>query len=175
MIEHLGSSLIAALAWQSILAMIIGTIIGMMVGALPGLSATMGIALAIPFTYGLDPLPALGLLAGIHNGASQGGAIPAILLNIPGAPGAICTAWDGHPMAKKGFAGAAIQLAATSSAVGGMLSAISLLLLAPPLATAALAFGPAEIFWVNVFGLATIAALLGDDMLKGIISACLDS
>lgn len=172
MIDHLGSALLATLAWDSVLAMLVGTLIGIMVGAMPGLTATMGIALAIPFTYGLGPLPALGLLAGIHNGASQGGAIPAILLNIPGTPGAICTAWDGHPMAKKGQAGAAIQLAASSSAVGGMLSAVALLLLAPPLATAALAFGPAEIFWVNVFGLATIAALLGNDLLKGIIAAC---
>ncbi len=172
MLDQLISALMASLVWQSVLAMVAGTIIGIMVGSMPGLTSTMGVALAIPFTYGMDPLPALGLLAGIHNGASQGGAIPAILLNIPGTPGAICTAWDGHPMAKKGQAGAAIQLAATSSAVGGMLSAAALLLLAPPLATAALAFGPAEIFWVNVFGLATIAALLGKDLLKGIIAAC---
>ncbi|HEY4200397.1 MAG TPA: tripartite tricarboxylate transporter permease [Devosiaceae bacterium] len=172
MLEHLGSSLAAALAWQSVLAMLVGTLIGVMVGALPGLTGTMGVALAIPFTYGLPPLAALGLLAGIHNGASQGSAIPAILLNIPASPGAICTAWDGFPLTKKGHAGAAIRLSATSAAVGGMLSALSLLILAPPLATAALAFGPAEIFWVNVFGLATISALLGDDLLKGIISAC---
>jgi putative tricarboxylic transport membrane protein len=154
------------------LAMLFGTIVGLGVSALPGLNATMVIALAIPFTFGLDPMAALGLLAGIHNGASQGGAIPAILLKIPGNPGSIATAWDGYPMAQQGHAGAAIQLAAVSSAVGGMLSALSLILLAPPLATAALAFGPAEIFWVNVFGLASIAALLGDDILKGVISAC---
>jgi putative tricarboxylic transport membrane protein len=171
MFEHLSSALLAALSWQSVLAMLVGTIIGVIAGALPGLTGTMGVALAIPFTYGLPPLAALGLLAGIHNGASQGSAIPAILLNIPGSPGAICTSWDGYPLTKKGHAGAAIRLSATSAAVGGMLSALSLLILAPPLAQAALAFGPAEIFWVNIFGLATIAALLGDDLLKGIISA----
>jgi putative tricarboxylic transport membrane protein len=172
MLEHVASGFVAALAWQSILAMAVGTIIGIVTSALPGLSTSMCIALAIPFTYGMDPLPALGLLAGIHNGASQGAAIPAILLRIPGHAGAIATAWDGYPMAQQGHAGAAIQLSAVSAAVGGMVSAISLILLAPPLAVAALAFGPAEIFWVNVFGLASISALLGDDILKGIIASC---
>jgi putative tricarboxylic transport membrane protein len=172
MIEHLFNGLIVALSLPSILAMITGTIIGLGISALPGLSTTMVIALAIPFTYGLDPFAALGLLAGIHNGASQGGAIPAILLKIPGNPGSIATAWDGYPMAQQGHAGPAIQLAAVSSAVGGMLSALALILLAPPLADVALAFGPAEIFWVNIFGLASIAALLGDDVIKGVVSAC---
>lgn len=170
--EQIFHAFTAVLVWQSLLAMATGTFIGIMLSALPGLSATMCIALAIPFTYGMDTLPALGLLAGIHNGASQGGAIPAVLLRIPGNAGAICTAWDGYPMAQKGHAGAAINLAAWSSAVGGMISALSLVLLAPPLAKVALAFGPPELFWVNIFGLVTIAAMLGDDLLKGLLAAC---
>ncbi len=172
MIEHIFNSLILVLQWESVAAMVIGTIIGMIMGALPGVSGTLAVALAIPFTYELSPLTALGLLAGIHNGTSQGGAIPAVLLRIPGTPGAICTTWDGYPLAQQGHAGAAIQLSAISSAVGGMIGALSLVLLAPPLASVALAFGPAEIFWVNVFGLTAIAAMLGDDILKGIIAAC---
>jgi putative tricarboxylic transport membrane protein len=172
MFDGIFDGLFAIVQWQSIIAMIGGVIIGMVLGALPGLSATLGVALAIPFTYAMSPLAALGLLAGIHNGGSQGGAIPAILLRIPGTPGAICTAWDGYPLAQQGHAGAAINLAAVSSAVGGMISALSLVLLAPPLAQVSLAFGPPEIFWVNVFGLAAIAAMLGDDLLKGIIAAC---
>ena len=171
MFDGILTGLVAVLAWDSVTMMIVGTIIGMILGALPGISGTLGIALAIPFTYGMSPVAALGLLAGIHNGASQGGAIPAILLRIPGTPGAICTSWDGYPLAQQGHAGAAIQLSAVSSAVGGMLSALSLVLLAPPLARAALAFGPPEIFWVNVFGLAAISALLGDDLIKGVIAA----
>jgi putative tricarboxylic transport membrane protein len=166
------NGLIGVLHWQPLIAMVVGTIIGIVLGALPGLSATLGIALAIPFTYGMETLVALGLLAGIHNGASQGGAIPAVLLRIPGTAGAICTAWDGYPLARQGHAGGAINLAAVSSAVGGLLSALSLILLAPPLAHVALAFGPPEIFWVNVFGLAAITSMLGNDILKGIISAC---
>jgi putative tricarboxylic transport membrane protein len=165
------NALLLMLTWEPLLAMVIGTMIGIALGAMPGLSATLGIALAIPFTYGMDVLVALGLLAGIHNGASQGGAIPAILLRIPGTPGAICTTWDGYPLAKQGKAGGAINLAAASSAFGGVVSAIALILLAPPLAQVALAFGPPEIFWVTIFGLAAISALLGDDVLKGIIAA----
>lgn len=172
MLQDIFNGLILMLDWGPMIAMVGGVIIGIVLGALPGLSATLGIALAIPFTYGMDVLTALGLLAGIHNGASQGGAIPAVLLRIPGTAGAICTAWDGYPLAQQGKAGGAISLAAVSSAVGGLLSALSLILLAPPLAKVALMFGPPEIFWVNVFGLAAIAAMLGDDLLKGIMAAC---
>jgi len=171
MFTEMFSALLDLLTWGPILAMVAGTMLGITLGAMPGLSATLGIALAIPFTYGMDVLSALALLAGIHNGASQGGAIPAILLRIPGTPGAICTTWDGYPLAKEGKAGGAINLAAMSSAVGGVISAIALITLAPPLASVALAFGPPEIFWVTIFGLAAISALLGDDVLKGLIAA----
>ena len=139
MFDGVYTGLLAVLAWDSVIMMIVGVIIGMVLGAIPGISGTLGVALAIPFTYGMSPLAALGLLAGIHNGASQGGAIPAILLRIPGTPGSICTSWDGYPLAQQGHAGAAIQLSAISSSVGGVLSAVSLILLAPPLARAALA------------------------------------
>lgn len=172
MVNDIFTALIEMMSFGTILAMILGTCIGICLGALPGIGATLGIALAIPFTYGMGPLPALALLAGIHNGSSQGGAIPAILLNIPGTPGAIVTTWDGYPLAQQGKAGGAINLSAVSCAVGGSLSALSLILLAPPLAKMALAFGPPEIFWVNVFGIATVAALLGDDLLKGLTAAC---
>jgi putative tricarboxylic transport membrane protein len=170
--QSMFEALIEVLHLYPLLAMVGGVIIGIVLSALPGLSATLGIALAIPFTYVMSPLSALGLLAGIHNGASQGGAIPAILLKIPGTPGTICTAWDGYPLAQQGHAGGAINLAAVSSAVGGALSALSLILLAPPLAQVALAFGPPEIFWVNIFGLAAVSSMLGEDLLKGVLSTC---
>lgn len=172
MFQDIFNALIEMMAVGPILAMIFGTCLGICLGALPGIGATLGIALAIPFTYGMGPLPALALLAGIHNGSSQGGAIPAILLNMPGTPGSIVTTWDGYPLAQQGKAGGAINLSAISCAVGGTLSALSLILLAPPLARVALAFGPPEIFWVNVFGIATVAALLGNDLLKGLVAAC---
>lgn len=167
------NGLLAALDWGPLVAMVMGVAVGMVVGAIPGLGASMAIALALPFTFGMETLSALGFLAGILNGSSQGGAIPAILMRIPGTPGAIATTFDGYPMAQKGYAGAALRLSACSSAVGGMLSALSLLLLAPPLASAALAFGPAEMFCLNIFGLTAIIALIGTDVVKGIVSAML--
>jgi putative tricarboxylic transport membrane protein len=173
MIENIIPGLLAALQWGPMLALVIGVAIGMVIGAIPGLSGTMAVALAIPFTYGQDPVTAFALLAGIHNGASQGSAIPAILLRIPGSTGSIATCFDGYPMAQQGHSAAAIRLSAFSSAVGGMASAVSLLLLAPPLAAVALNFGPQEIFWLNIFGLTAIVVLVGNDILKGVASVAI--
>jgi putative tricarboxylic transport membrane protein len=155
------------------LAMIGGVAMGIAIGALPGLSATMGIAVLIPLTFGMDPMVALGMMAGIYNGAMYGGAIPAVLLRVPGTPAAIATTFDGYPMAQKGQAGRALQIAVVSSAIGGMISAISLMTLAPPLSRVTLAFGPAEYFWVGVFGLSAISVFVGKNPIKGVISACL--
>lgn len=153
--------------------MIIGVIAGIIVGALPGLTATMAIAIVIPFTFLMAPLTALAMIAGIYNGAMFGGAIPAILLRIPGTPAAIGTTFDGYPMARKGQGAYALETAVTSSGLGGAISAIALILFAPLLAQVTLAFGPAEYFWVAVFGLSTIAALVTGSAVKGLISACL--
>ncbi len=171
--EALLNGLSIALEWQHLLAMAIGVVAGVLLGALPGLTAALGISLLIPLTFGMSPMTALGMMAGIHNGGSYGGAIPAVLLRIPGSPGAIATTFDGHPMALQGRARPALSIAVVSSAIGGMGSALALLILAPPLAQVALAFGPPEIFWVNLFGLASIAVLLGTDPLKGLLAACL--
>lgn len=173
MLMDVFEGIVVALQWQSVMMMLIGTALGLIIGALPGLSSTMAIALTIPFTFAMSPFVALGLLAGLHNGASQGGAIPAVLLRIPSNAGSVCTVWDGYPMAKQGLAAQAIQLAAVSSAVGGMFSAASLILLAPPLAVVALAFGPPELVWVTFLGLATVATMLGDNAFKGIVATCI--
>ncbi|WP_366657671.1 tripartite tricarboxylate transporter permease [Fodinicurvata sp. EGI_FJ10296] len=158
---------------MNLLAMIAGVAMGIAIGALPGLSATMGIAVLIPLTFGLDPLVGLGMMAGIYNGAMYGGAIPAVLLRIPGTPASIVTTFDGHAMAKKGEAGRALQIAVVSSAIGGMASAVALMAFAPPLSRVTLAFGPAEYFWVGVFGLSSISVFLGKSPIKGILSACM--
>lgn len=154
-------------------AMALGTTIGVFIGALPGLSATMGIAVLIPLTFTMEPLVALGMMAGIYNGAMYGGAIPAILLRIPGTPAGIATVFDGNPMAKKGEGLKAMNIALVSSCIGGTVSAIALLLLSPPLASFALKFGPIELFWLAIFGLVAISVLLSDVPVKGLISACL--
>lgn len=161
------------LSFHNFAAVTIGVIVGIIVGALPGLSATMAISVLVPFTFGLPPLVALGLMAGIYNGAMYGGAIPAVLLRIPGTPAAVATSFDGYPMAQKGEGGFALQVAVVSSAIGGIASAFALMLLAPPLAKVTLLFGPAEVFWVAVFGLCSIIFLLGEHIVKGLISACI--
>lgn len=174
MFEPLFAALPAVVfSWQSLLAMILSTGAGIIVGALPGLSATMGVALLIPFTFGMDPLTALLAMAGMYNGAIYGGSISAILLNIPGTPAAVCTTLDGHPMAKRGEGVLALQTAVICSTVGGVISALSLMLVAPYLAILALSFGPAEYFWVAVLGLSTIASFLSGSSIKGLISGFL--
>ncbi len=154
-----------------ILFMLVGTIAGIVIGALPGLTATLGIAVLLPFTYGMSPINALAVMAGIYNGAMYGGAIPAILVNIPGTPAGVATTFDGYPMARSGRARMALQVALVSSTVGSVLSALSLILLAPVLVIFALNFGPAEYFWVAIFGLASIAVLMSGDPVKGLIAA----
>jgi len=158
---------------SNLMAVVAGVIAGIVVGALPGLSATMAISVLLPFTFGLEPLLALGLMAGIYNGAMYGGAIPAVLLRIPGTPAAVATSFDGYPMAQSGQGGYALQVAVVSSSIGGIASAIALMLLAPPLSKVTLLFGSAEVFWVAVFGLCSIIFLLGGNVIKGLMSACL--
>ena len=172
MYSDLLSALPNVFALANFAAVIIGVIAGIVVGAMPGLSATMAISVLVPFTFGLEPLVALGLMAGIYNGAMYGGAIPAVLLRIPGTPAAVATTFDGYPMAQKGEGGFALQVAVVSSALGGIASAFALMLLAPPLSKVTLLFGPSEVFWVAVFGLASIIFLLGGNPIKGLISAC---
>lgn len=160
------------LGLYNLLAVVFGVIAGIIVGAMPGLSATMAISVLVPFTFGLDPLVALGMMAGIYSGAMYGGAIPAVLLRIPGTPAAVVTSFDGYPMAQKGEGGFALQVAVVSSSIGGIASAFALMLLAPPLSKVTLLFGPAEVFWVAVFGLCSIIFLLGGNVIKGLASAC---
>lgn len=171
MYQDLFHALPLILDWQNFLAIVLGVVSGILVGAMPGLSATMAISLLIPFTFGMSPLVALGMMAGIYNGAMYGGSIPAVLLRIPGTPAAVATTFDGYPMAQAGRGGFALQVSVVSSAIGGIASALALMLIAPPLASVTLLFGPAEIFWVAVLGLGSIVFLLGSDLLKGLISA----
>lgn len=158
--------------WPMI-AMVGASLLGVLVGALPGLNPVMAIALMLPLTYGMSPLVALATIAGIYNGSMYGGAIPAILLRIPGTPAAIATTFDGFPMAERGEASKALKIACWSSAFGGMLSAIALLTVGPLLAQVTLAFGPAEYFWIAIFGMASVSTLVAEDMIKGLSAAAI--
>ena len=165
--------LLATLAPGPLAAMLGASLLGVFIGALPGLNPVMAIALLLPLTYSMDPLVALGMVAGIYNGSMYGGAIPAVLLRIPGTPAAIATTFDGFPMAERGEAARALKIACWSSALGGMASAIALMTIGPLLARATLAFGPAEYFWIAMFGMASVGVMVGDDAMKGLLASAL--
>jgi putative tricarboxylic transport membrane protein len=147
---------------------LLGVAAGTVIGAIPGLTATMAVAVLVPLTFTLHPASALILLGAIYTGAIYGGAYSAILLNTPGTPSAITTTFDGYPMAKRGDGDLAITLACLASVTGGLVGAFFLLTLAPPLSRVALAFGPVEYFWLAVFGLSLIAALSEGNVVKGL-------
>jgi putative tricarboxylic transport membrane protein len=150
----------------------LGTLGGLIIGALPGLTATMGVALLIPLTFGMQPVMGLNMLIGIYIGGIYGGCISAILLRTPGTPSSAATVLDGYPMALRGEAGRALRMATIASTAGGLFAAIVLATLAPQLAGVALRFGAAEYFALALFGLTIIASLSGD-ILKGVISGLL--
>lgn len=148
---------------------VLGVSAGILVGALPGLTATMAIALLVPFTFTMDPIHGLAMLGGIYVGAIYGGSFSAILINTPGTPSAIATTFDGFPLAKRGEAYRAIVTATVASVIGGLIGVVFLLFLSPPLARISLKFGPPEFFWLAVFGLTIIAAVSPRSTLKGLI------
>jgi len=161
------------LAWQNLLVIPVGVVVGILVGAMPGLSASIGVALLVPFTYGMDPAPSLLLLVSLYCGGEYGGSITAISINTPGTPAAAATAIDGYACTKKGIPGKALGTSIIASTCGGLVSTIFLMLLAFPIAEMALKFGPPEYFALGVFGLTTIASLSGRLWIKGFIAALL--
>ena len=165
--------LLAALTPLNLLLALAGVVAGTVIGALPGLTATMAVAVLVPFTFAMEPAAALIALGAIYTGAIYGGAYAAILLNTPGTPSSIATTFDGYPMARAGSGDLALTLACLSSVVGGLVGAGFLLVLAPPMATVALKFGPVEYFWLAVFGLTLIASLGEGSTVKGLIGGCL--
>lgn len=167
------SYLIDALTPFNLMLALAGVTLGTIIGALPGLSATMAVAILVPFTFAMAPASGLIALGAIYTGAIYGGAFAAILVNTPGTPSSIATTFDGYPMAKRGDGGLAITLATIASVFGGLVGATILILLAPPLANVALAFGPTEYFWLAIFGLTLISALSVGNTVKGLIGACL--
>ncbi len=155
---------------QNILLILGGVLIGVLVGALPGLSSPMAIALLIPFTIQLDPIPAICMMAALYCAGTFGGSITAILINAPGAPPAAATALDGYPMAKKGEPGRALGLATVSSVTGGIISLIIFIFAAPLLASVALEFRPPEYFALSIFALSMLASMSGKSSIRNLIS-----
>ncbi|SDM09066.1 putative tricarboxylic transport membrane protein [Modicisalibacter muralis] len=160
-----------ALSPINLLLAVLGVAAGIVIGALPGLSATMAVAVLVPVTFGMPTEMALIMLGAIYTGAIYGGSYAAILINTPGTPSAIATTFDGYPMARRGDGDLAVTLSTLSSVIGGLVGAVALLTLAPLLAQIALKFGPVEYFWLAIFGLTMISALSEGSILKGFIGA----
>ncbi len=152
------------------LASFAGVLVGIIFGALPGLTATMTIAVFIPFTFGLSPFISFAFLLGLYSGAVYGGSVSAILINIPGTPSAIATSLDGYPMSREGRAGEAIGISTVSSTIGGFLSVIVLMFAAPAIASVALKFSAEEYVGITLIGLSIIAIISPGSTIKGLIS-----
>jgi putative tricarboxylic transport membrane protein len=152
---------------------VLGVFVGIIFGALPGMTATMAVAIFLPLTYAYDLNTALFLLLGLYVGGISGGLVPAILINIPGTPSSITTGFDGHPMAKRGEGVRALRIGIAASFFGGIFSLIVLSLFTPPLASVAIKFSSVEKFLIIVFAMTIIAALSKGNMTKGIFAGFL--
>jgi putative tricarboxylic transport membrane protein len=148
-----------------------GAIVGTLIGVLPGIGPIAGIALLIPATFSLNPTSAIIMLAGIYYGAMYGGSTTSILLNVPGETASVITCIDGYRMAQKGRAGPALAICAIGSFIAGSIGIFGLVAFAPPLARAALAFGPAEYFSLMVFGFIVLSNVTGTSLLKSLMMA----
>jgi len=149
----------------------IGVFVGIYVGAIPGLSGTMAISLLVSFTFGWDVMPALAAIIGIYTGSVYGGSRAAILLNIPGAPAAIATGFDGYPLAKRGEAGIAMGLSVTTSVIGEFFGILVLLIAAPLVSNIALKFTAQDYFILGMMGLLLVGSLSEGSLGKALITA----
>ncbi len=167
-ISNLGLGFSVALSWKNLGLAFIGCMIGTLVGVLPGVGPIATIAMLLPLTFGIDPIGALIMLAGIYYGAQYGGSTTAILVNIPGEATAVVTTLDGHQMAKNGQAGIALGIAAIGSFFAGTVATIMIAALGVPLTRVALLFGPADYFSLMVLGLMFAVVLARGSILKAI-------
>ncbi len=160
-----------ALSFWNLLYCLIGVTVGMLVGVLPGLGPTTATAILLPISFGMEPVSAIIMLAGIYYGAMYGGTITSVLINTPGEAASVITCLDGHPLAKQGRAGAALGIAGIGSFIGGTISIIGLVLIGPPVAEYALKFGPPEFFGLMVLGMIMVIGLMGKSLIRGLVAA----
>lgn len=164
--DHLVLGAQVALQPQNLFFCLIGALVGTLIGVLPGIGPVATLSILLPLTFHLEPTGALIMLAGIYYGAQYGGSTTAILVNLPGEASSVITCIDGYEMAKQGRAGAALAIAAIGSLFAGIVATILLMLFAPPLASIALQFGPAEYFSLMLLGLATAIVLSQGSLLR---------
>jgi putative tricarboxylic transport membrane protein len=170
MLELLTSGFTVVFAPKMLILVVFAVALGTLFGALPGVSATMAVTLGIPFTLKMNPVEAVVFLVAIYCASITGGGMTAILFKIPGVPSSAPTTYDGYPMAQRGEAGKALGIQLVSSAIGGMFAALCMLLLCGPLTTAAVSFGPAELFAIAFLGLSILTSLDTDNICRTIIS-----
>ncbi|PZQ81584.1 MAG: hypothetical protein DI549_13790 [Ancylobacter novellus] len=166
--DNLALGFSVAFTFQNIFYCFIGVLLGTLIGVLPGLGPVPTIAMLLPITFGLPPVAALIMLAGIYYGAQYGGSTTAILINLPGESSSVVTAIDGYQMARQGRAGAALATAALGSFFAGSVATFLLAVFAPPLADLALKFGPPEYFALMVLGLVASVALASGSVVKAL-------
>ncbi|MEW6275990.1 MAG: tripartite tricarboxylate transporter permease [Bacillota bacterium] len=164
---------LAALSGGNILWLFLGTFFGLIIGVLPALGANFGVALMLPFTFGLDTAAALIFLCAIHAACNYGDSIASILLNVPGGPGTVATCWDGYPMAQQGMGGRALGIATLSSFIGGTIAWLSLAGLAIPIGNLAMKIGGPEYFVLGLMALSLVSVASKGETIKGLIMACL--
>lgn len=162
-----------AFSLQNLIFVAFGVIVGQIVGAIPGIGPIMTMAIAIPFTFTLDPLVGISFLVGVNKGGLVGGAVPAILMNTPGTPDAAATALDGYPLAKSGKPQKATKMALFSSVTGDTFSDLVLITVSAPLAVLALKMGPVEVVALIIFAFSVLAGLLGNSLMKDLIALML--
>ncbi len=160
----------ALMGLTPLLVILAGVAIGILAGAMPGISPSMAVALLLPFSFGMTPSMGLVLLCAIYLASNYGGSITAVMVNTPGTPSAVVTAFDGYPLTRKGRAGTALGISLIASVVGGFIGIIILVLFSTPLARMALKFWPAEYFALAILGLSTIASLGGGRWLESFMA-----
>jgi putative tricarboxylic transport membrane protein len=154
----------------ALLLIVFGVVVGMTMGSIPGMTATMAVAVLVSLTFGMNPTEGMMLLLGVYGGALYAGSIPAILIRTPGTPSAAATIFDGFPLSEQGRAGNAIGIATVASFVGGAIAVVLVTFLSPQIANVALSMGSPEYFAVAFFGLTIIASISGDSIAKGMLS-----
>ncbi len=162
----------AIVSVEMLIALLVGVCGGLVIGALPGLNATTGIVLLMPITYTMSPIPALTMLMAIYTAGIMGGSYSSILINTPGTSSSVATLFDGYPLARRGEALKALNTSIFSSVLGGVVSAVALLLISPLLARVALYFDSPEYFLLGVFGLSLVASLSSEGLFKGFSVGC---
>lgn len=173
MIDGMLAGLVLALTWPALGYLLLGVFVGLWVGAVPGLGGAVGLALMLPFTFGMDPVPAFALLLGMYAVTSTSDSVASIMLGIPGTVASQATILDGHPLAKQGQAARAFGATYTVSAFGGVLGALLLAVSLPVIMPVIFAFGVPEFFMLAVLGLTMVGVLSGRSLAKGLVAALL--